>query len=98
MSRESICRSELTDDTHLAVYTVSTQPVTESPTQVTIGAPSPSNGQTDALVKAGALHGESWTFQALPPNPSVAAVTRRQHAAYMCVPTYMFKYIYVVNK
>ncbi len=39
-----------------------------------------SNDQTDALDKAGALHGESWTFHALPPNPSVAAVTRRQHA------------------
>ncbi len=46
MSRESICRSELTDDTHLTVYAVSTQPVTESPTQVTIGAPSPSNDLT----------------------------------------------------
>ncbi len=38
VSRESVCRSELTDDTHLAVYAVSTQPATESPTQVTIGA------------------------------------------------------------
>ncbi len=38
------------------------------------------NDQSDALTKAGALHGESWTFHALPPNPSVAAVTRRQHA------------------
>ncbi len=38
------------------------------------------NDQTDALAKAGALHGESWTFHALPPNPSVAAVTCRQHA------------------
>ncbi len=38
------------------------------------------NDQTDALAKAGALHGESWTFHALPPNPSVAAVTRRQQA------------------
>ncbi len=36
--------------------------------------------QTDALAKAGTLHGESWTFHALPPNPSVAAVTHRQHA------------------
>ncbi len=36
--------------------------------------------QTDALAKAGALHGESWTFHNLPPNRSVAAVTRRQHA------------------
>ncbi len=43
VSRESICHSELTDDTHLAVYAVSTQPVTESPTQVTLGAQSPSN-------------------------------------------------------
>ncbi len=41
---------------------------------------SPWNDQTDALAKAGALHGESWTCHALPPNPSVAAVTRRQHA------------------
>ncbi len=46
VSRESVCRSELTDDTHLAVYTVSTQPVTESPTQVTIVAQSPSNDLT----------------------------------------------------
>ncbi len=38
------------------------------------------NDQTDAFATAGALHGESWTFHALPPNPSVAAVTRRQHA------------------
>ncbi len=37
VSRESVCRSELTDDTHLAVYAVSTQPATESPTQVTSG-------------------------------------------------------------
>ncbi len=27
------------------------------------------NDQTDALAKAGALYGESWTFHALPPNP-----------------------------
>ncbi len=46
VSRESVCRSELTDDTHLAVYAVSTQPATESPTQVTIGAQSPSNDLT----------------------------------------------------
>ncbi len=46
VSRESVCRSELTDDTHLAVYAVSTQPVTESPTQVTIGAQSLSNDLT----------------------------------------------------
>ncbi len=38
------------------------------------------NDQTDALAKAGALQGESWTFHALPPNPTVAAVTRRQAA------------------
>ncbi len=43
MSRESVCRLELTDDTHLAVYAVSTKPAIESPTQVTIGAQSPSN-------------------------------------------------------
>ncbi len=80
VSRESVYCSELMDDTHLAVYAVSNQPATESPTQVTIGAQSPSNDQIDALAKAGTLHGESWTFHALPPNPSVAAVTRRQHA------------------
>ncbi len=45
------------------------------------------NDQTDALAKAGALHGESWTFQALPPNPSVAAITRRQHATGVQNPT-----------
>ncbi len=48
--RESACRSELTDDTPLAVYAVSTQPATESPTrityQVTIGAQSPSKAQS----------------------------------------------------
>ncbi len=38
------------------------------------------NDQTDALAKAGALQGESWTFHALPPHPTVAAVTRRQSA------------------
>ncbi len=47
---------------------------------MTIGTQSPSNDQTDALTKAGALQEESWTFHALPPNPLVAAVTRRQHA------------------
>ncbi len=47
---------------------------------MTIRTQSPSNDQTDALTKAGALHEESWTFHALPPNPLVAAVTRRQHA------------------
>ncbi len=30
VSRESVCRSELTDDTHLAVYAVSTQPATQN--------------------------------------------------------------------
>ncbi len=39
VSRESICRSELTDDTHLSVYAVSNKPATESPTLVTIKAP-----------------------------------------------------------
>ncbi len=65
---------------HQSLPHVSIQPAIESPTQVTIGTQSPSNDQTDALTKAGALHKESWTFHALPPNPSVAAVTRRQHA------------------
>ncbi len=46
VSRESICRSELTNDSHLAVYAVSTQPATESPTRVTIRAQSPSNDLT----------------------------------------------------
>ncbi len=41
---------------------------------------SPSNDQNDALTTAGASHEESWTFHALPPNPTVAAVTRRQYA------------------
>ncbi len=71
VSRESVCRSELTDDTHLAVYAVSTQPATESPTQVTIGAQSPSNDLTaeepyagfnaqiqQILSEADALHNE----------------------------------------
>ncbi len=65
---------------HQSLPHVSIQPATESPTQVTIGTQSPSNDQTDALTKAGALHEESWTFHALPPNPTVAAVTCRQHA------------------
>ncbi len=38
VSRESVCRSELTDDTHLAV---STQPATESPTQGPKSGPKP---------------------------------------------------------
>ncbi len=72
VSRESVCRSELTDDTHLAVYAVSTQPATESPTQVTIGAQSPSNDLTaeepyagfnaqvqQILSEADALHNEA---------------------------------------
>ncbi len=71
VSRESVCRSELTDDTHLAVYAVSTQPATESPTRVTIGAQSPSNDLTaeepyagfnaqiqQILSEADALHNE----------------------------------------
>ncbi len=53
VSRESVCCSELTDDTHLAVYAVSTQPVTESPTQVTIGAQGPSNDLTTEEPYAG---------------------------------------------
>ncbi len=72
VSRESVCRSELTDDTHLAVYAVSTQPATESPTEVTIGAQSPSNDLTaeepyagfnaqvqQILSEADALHNEA---------------------------------------
>ncbi len=71
MSRESVCHLELTDDTHLAVYAVSTQPKTESPIQVTIGAQSPSNYLTaeepyagfnaqiqQILSEADALHNE----------------------------------------
>ncbi len=71
VSRESICRSKLTDDTNLAVYAVYTQPATESPTQVTIGAQSPSNDLTaeepyagfnaqiqQILSEADALHNE----------------------------------------
>ncbi len=71
MSRESVCHTELTDDTHLAVYAVSTQPATESPTQVAIGAQSPSNELTaeepyagfnaqiqQILSEADALHNE----------------------------------------
>ncbi len=71
VSRESVCRSELTDDTQLAVYAVSTQPATELPTQVTIGAQSPSNDLTaeepyagfnaqiqQILSEADALHNE----------------------------------------
>ncbi len=53
VSRESVCRSELTDDTHLTVYAVLTQPATESPTPVTIGAQSPSNDLTAEEAYAG---------------------------------------------
>ncbi len=53
MSRESVCCSELTDDTHLTVYVVSTQPATESPTPVTIGAQRPSNYLTAEEFYAG---------------------------------------------
>ncbi|KAL0154641.1 hypothetical protein M9458_048904, partial [Cirrhinus mrigala] len=38
------------------------------------------NNQTDALAKAGALHGEPWALQALPPSPALTVVTRHQHA------------------
>ncbi len=41
---------------------------------------SPSNDQNDALTTAGASHEESWTFHALPPNPTVAAVPRHWRA------------------
>ncbi len=71
VSRESVCHSELTNDTHLAVYAVSTQPAAELPTQVTIGAQSPSNDLTaeepyagfnakiqQILSEADALHNE----------------------------------------
>ncbi len=46
VSRESVCRSELMDDTHLTVYAVSTQPATEPPTRVTSEAQSPFNDLT----------------------------------------------------
>ncbi len=46
VSRESVCRSELMDDTHLTVYAVSTQPATEPPTRVISGAQSPFNDLT----------------------------------------------------
>lgn len=36
--------------------------------------------QTDALAKAGALHGDPWTFEPLPPSPSVSVITCHQHA------------------
>lgn len=70
VSKESVCRSELTDDTHLAVYAVSTQPATESPAHVTIKAQNPSNDSTEEpyagsnaqvqqiLSEADALHSE----------------------------------------
>ncbi len=69
VSRESVCRSELMDDTHLTVYAVSTQPATEPPTQVISGAQSPFNDLTapyagfntqmqQILSDADALHNE----------------------------------------
>ncbi len=71
VSRESVCRSELMDDTHLNVYAVSTQPATEPPTRVTSGAQSPFNDLTaeepyagfntqiqQILSEADALHNE----------------------------------------
>ncbi len=42
--------------------------------------PAPQMTKTMPSPTAGASHEESWTFHALPPNPTVAAVTRRQHA------------------
>ncbi len=45
------------------------------------------NDQTDALTKAGALHGESWTFSTLHPNPTEAAIAHRQHATGVHAPT-----------
>lgn len=33
--------------------------------------------QTDALAKAGVLHGDPWSFE---PSPSVSVITRHQHA------------------
>ena len=37
------------------------------------------NDQTDALAKAGALHGDPWTFKPLPTSPCVSVITRHQH-------------------
>ncbi len=56
VSRESVCCSKQTDDTQLAVYTVSTQPATESPTQVTIRAQSPSNDSLQRNPTPGSMH------------------------------------------
>ncbi len=56
VSRESVCRSELTDDTHLTVYTVSTQPVSESPTQVTSGPKAPQMTQLQRNPTPGSMH------------------------------------------
>ncbi|KAL1268841.1 hypothetical protein QQF64_034204 [Cirrhinus molitorella] len=72
VSKESVCRSELTDDTHLAVYAVSTQTATETSAQVTIKAQSPPtdviteepypgfNAQVQQILsEADALHSEA---------------------------------------
>ncbi len=56
VSRESVCCSKQTDDTELAVYAVSTQPATESPTQVTIRAQSPSNDSLQRNPMPGSMH------------------------------------------
>ncbi|KAL1277259.1 hypothetical protein QQF64_023932 [Cirrhinus molitorella] len=45
------------------------------------------NDQIDALAKAGALHGDTWTFRTPPPNPSVMAITRRQQNVSIHNPT-----------
>lgn len=41
------------------------------------------NDQTDALAKAGTLHGDPWTFEPLPPSPSFSVITCHQHATAM---------------
>ncbi|RXN36126.1 NYNRIN-like protein [Labeo rohita] len=45
------------------------------------------NDQTDALAKAGALHGELWTPPNHPPTPNVAAITRSKRTVPTTVPT-----------
>ncbi|RXN14959.1 NYNRIN-like protein [Labeo rohita] len=45
------------------------------------------NDQTDALAKAGALHGELWTPPTHPPTPNVAAITRSKRTVPTTVPT-----------